>query len=53
MAIAVEYTVGTALLMEWVPAKRYFRYQTYLLAYSAIGYFAAYLVGTFTTGFGD
>lgn len=43
MAIAVEYTVGTALLMEWVPAKRYF----------AIGYFAAYLVGTFTTGFGD
>ncbi|WP_262350193.1 MFS transporter [Limosilactobacillus fermentum] len=53
MAIAVEYTVGTALLMEWVPAKRYFRYQTYLLAYWAIGYFAAYLVGTFTTGFGD
>ncbi|BAW86658.1 D-xylose proton-symporter [Limosilactobacillus fermentum] len=38
MAIAVEYTVGTALLMEWVPAKRYF---------------AAYLVGTFTSGFGD
>ena len=53
MAIAVEYTVGTALLMEWVPAKRYFRYQTYLLAYWAIGYFAAYLVGTFTTGFCD
>ena len=53
MAIAVEYTVGTALLMEWVPAKRYFRYLTYLLAYWAIGYFAAYLVGTFTTGFGD
>ena len=53
MAIAVEYTVGTALLMEWVPAKSYFRYQTYLLAYWAIGYFAAYLVGTFTTGFGD
>lgn len=53
MAIAVEYTVGTALLMEWVPAKRYFRYQTYLLAYWAIGYFAAYLVGIFTTGFGD
>ncbi|WJD85689.1 MFS transporter [Limosilactobacillus fermentum] len=38
MAIAIEYTVGTALLMEWVPAKRYF---------------AAYLVGTFTSGFGD
>lgn len=50
MAIAVEYTVGTALLMEWVPAKRYFRYQTYLLAYWAIGYFAAYLRRTLVGG---
>lgn len=52
LCIAVDYTVGSALLMEWLPLLKRSRFQSFLLLFWIAGYVAAYLVGTFLTGFG-
>lgn len=52
IAIAIDYTVGSAMLTEWFPTKLRAKYQSTLLIFWMIGFVAAYLVGTFLTGFG-
>lgn len=53
ITIAIDYTVGSALLTEWFPAKKSAQYQSFLLIFWIIGFVASYIVGIFLTGFGD
>lgn len=52
ITIAIDYTVGSAMLTEWFPEKIRAKYQSTLLIFWMIGFVAAYFVGTFLTGFG-
>lgn len=52
LMIAVDYTVGNALLTEWLPKGEDSKRQSHLLIYWTLGFIASYLAGTFITGFG-
>ncbi len=52
LCIAVDYTVASSLLMEWLPTMKRSHFQSMLLFFWVIGYVLAYLVGTFLNGFG-
>ena len=52
LMIAIDYTVGNALLTEWLPKGEDSKRQSHLLIYWTIGFIASYIVGTFVTGFG-
>ena len=49
--IAVDYTVGNALLTEWLPKGEDSKRQSHLLIYWTIGFILSYLAGSFITGF--
>lgn len=53
LMIAIDYTVGNALLTEWLPKGEDSKRQSHLLVYWTFGFIASYLVGTFLTGFGS
>ena len=53
LMIAVDYTVGNALLTEWLPKGEDSKRQSRLLIYWTLGFIASYIVGTFLTGFGS
>ncbi|MGQ5708550.1 MFS transporter [Lactobacillus sp. PSON] len=53
LMIAIDYTVGNALLTEWLPKGEDSKRQSHLLIYWTLGFIASYLVGTFLTGFGS
>lgn len=53
LMIAVDYTVGNALLTEWLPKGEESKKQSHLLIYWTIGFIASYLTGTFINGFGS
>lgn len=52
LMIAIDYTVGNALLVEWLPAKESGRLQSQLIVYWTIGFIASYITGILITGFG-
>lgn len=52
LMIAVDYTVGNALLTEWLPKGEDSKRQSHLLIYWTLGFIASYLVGTYLSGFG-
>lgn len=52
LMIAVDYTVGNALLTEWLPKGEDSKRQSHLLVYWTIGFILSYLTGTYLTGFG-
>lgn len=52
LMIAVDYTVGNALLTEWLPKGEDSKRQSHLLIYWTIGFILAYIAGTLITGFG-
>lgn len=52
LMLAIDYTVGNALLTEWLPAGEDSKRQTQLLIYWTIGFIASYLTGIYVTGFG-
>ncbi|MBB1079527.1 MFS transporter [Limosilactobacillus sp. STM2_1] len=52
LMIAIDYTVGNALLVEWLPAKESGRLQSQLIIYWTIGFIASYITGILITGFG-
>lgn len=52
LCIAVDYTVGSSLLMEWLPSMKRSHFQSMLLFFWVLGYVLSYLVGTFLNGFG-
>ena len=51
LMIAVDYTVGNALLTEWLPKGEDSKRQSHLLIYWTIGFILSYLAGSFITGF--
>lgn len=53
LMIAVDYTVGNALLTEWLPKGEDSKKQSHLLIYWTIGFIASYIAGAFITGFGS
>lgn len=52
LMIAIDYTVGNALLTEWLPKGEDSKRQSHLLIYWTLGFIASYVVGTYLTGFG-
>lgn len=52
LMIAVDYTVGNALLTEWLPKGEDSKRQSHLLIYWTIGFILSYIAGTLITGFG-
>lgn len=50
--LAVDYTVGNALLTEWLPQGEDSKKQSQLLIYWTLGFIASYLTGIYVTGFG-
>lgn len=51
LMIAVDYTVGNALLTEWLPKGEDSKRQSHLLIYWTIGFIISYLAGSFINGF--
>lgn len=45
ISIAIDYTVGSALLTEWLPENESPKHQSYLLIFWMIGFVASYIVG--------
>lgn len=45
LMIAIDYTVGNALLVEWLPAKESGRLQSQLIVYWTIGFITSYKIG--------
>lgn len=52
LMIAIDYTVGNALLTEWLPKGEDSKRQSHLLIYWTLGFIASYVIGTYLTGFG-
>lgn len=48
LMIAVDYTVGNALLTEWLPKGEDSKRQSHLLIYWTIGFILSYLAATFS-----
>lgn len=53
ISIAIDYTIGNALLIEWLPTKYGSRLQSYMIIFWMTGFVSSYLAGTFITGLGD
>lgn len=53
LMLAIDYTVGNALLTEWLPQGEDSKRQTQLLIYWTLGFIASYLTGIYVTGFGS
>jgi len=53
ISIAIDYTIGNAILSEWFPTKYGSRFQSYMIIFWMSGFVASYLAGTFITGLGD
>lgn len=49
LMIAIDYTVGSALLTEWLPDKLAAKFQSYLIIFWSIGFVASYFVGSAMT----
>lgn len=52
LMMSIDYTVGNALLTEWLPKGEDSKRQGRLLIYWTLGFIASYLVGTYLSGFG-
>ena len=52
LMLAVDYTVGNALLTEWLPQGEDSKKQTQLLIYWTLGFIASYITGIYVSGFG-
>ncbi|WP_461226138.1 MFS transporter [Lacticaseibacillus suihuaensis] len=52
LMIAVDYTAGNTLLIEWLPFKDSGRLQSHLVIYWTLGFIAASFAATFISGFG-
>ncbi|WP_333583047.1 MFS transporter, partial [Lactobacillus acetotolerans] len=52
LMIAIDYTVGNALLTEWLPKSEGSKCQSHLLIYWTIGFIASYITGSLIDGFG-
>lgn len=52
LMIAIDYTVGNAWLVEWLPAKQSGKLQSQLIIYWTLGFIVSYLAGTFISGLG-
>jgi putative MFS transporter len=53
MVISIDYTVGSAILTEWLPEKEGPKYQGYQLICWYIGFILSYFVGLYVTRFGN
>lgn len=53
VTIAIDYTVGSALLTEWFPAKQSARFQSLLIIFWTMGFVASYFVGISISGAGS
>ena len=53
LMIAIDYTVGNSLLVEWLPANSGGKFQSQLIVYWTIGFVASYIAGITITGFGS
>jgi putative MFS transporter len=53
LMIAVDYTVGNALLVEWLPEKASGKFQSQLIIYWTFGFIASYIAGSSISGFGS
>lgn len=53
LMIAVDYTVGSALLTEWLPDKLAAKFQSYLIIFWSIGFVASYFVGSTMNNLGS
>lgn len=53
LMIAVDYTAGNTLLIEWLPLKESGRFQSHLVIYWTLGFIAGYAASAFITGFGS
>ncbi|EEW54157.1 MFS transporter [Limosilactobacillus antri] len=53
LMIAIDYTVGNAWLVEWMPEKVSGRFQSHLIIYWTVGFIGSYIAGTMITGFGS
>lgn len=53
LMIAIDYTVGNSLLVEWLPAKVGGKFQSQLITYWTVGFIASYIAGIMITGFGS
>lgn len=51
--IAIDYTVGNSLLVEWLPTKEGSKRQSQLIIYWTIGFILSYFAGTLIHGFGS
>lgn len=51
LMMAIDYTVGNALLIEWLPTGESGKKQSRLLIYWSIGFILAYLIGSYLGGF--
>lgn len=45
ITIAIDYTVGSALLTEWFPSNQSAKFQSFLIIFWTIGFVASYFVG--------
>lgn len=52
LMIAIDYTVGNAWLVEWMPEKVSGRFQSQLIIYWTVGFIGSYIAGIMITGFG-
>lgn len=53
LMIAIDYTVGNALLIEWLPFKESGKMQSHLVIYWTLGFILASFSNSFITGFGE
>lgn len=53
LMIAIDYTVGNAWLVEWLPEKVSGRFQSQLIIYWTVGFIGSYIAGILITGFGS
>ena len=53
LMIAIDYTVGNSLLVEWLPEKEAGKRQSRLIFYWTIGFVCSYICGNLITGFGS
>ena len=49
LSIAIDYTVGSALLTEWMPSKEGPKFQSYLIIFWICGYVASFFAGVVMT----
>ena len=52
LMIAIDYTVGNAWLVEWMPEKVSGRFQSHLIIYWTVGFIGSYIAWIMITGFG-